>query len=130
MPDRLFLFLGSLSGFLSVGAGAFGAHALTARLAPEQLVVFETAARYQMFHALALIAIAWVCSRWPCRLALVAGWSFVAGSVLFCASLYALALTGVRWLGAVTPLGGLAFLTGWACLCLLAWREKPVGQGG
>ena len=65
MPDRLFLFLGSLSGFLSVGAGAFGAHALKARLAPEQLVVFETAARYQMFHALALIAIAWVCSRWP-----------------------------------------------------------------
>jgi len=115
---RLFASLGSMSAFLAVGAGAFGAHALRARLPPESLALFETAARYQMYHALGLLAAAWVASRWPGRLAHLAGWLFIAGTVLFSGSLYLLALTGAQWLGAVTPLGGVALLTGWACLAL------------
>jgi uncharacterized membrane protein YgdD (TMEM256/DUF423 family) len=116
--DRLFAMLGALSAFLAVAAGAFGAHALRARLSPGLLAVFETAARYQMYHALGLIAAAWIATRWPGAWPVRAGWLFVAGTVLFSGSLYALALTGIRWLGAVTPLGGLAFLAGWLCLAL------------
>jgi uncharacterized membrane protein YgdD (TMEM256/DUF423 family) len=116
--DRLFFGLGASSALLSVGAGAFGAHALRSRLSPEYLMVFETAARYQMYHALGLLAVAWAVSRWPAGMAQWAGWLFVAGTVLFSGSLYALALTGARWLGAVTPLGGVAFLAGWLCLIL------------
>jgi uncharacterized membrane protein YgdD (TMEM256/DUF423 family) len=118
--DRLFVMLGAASGFVAVAAGAFGAHALRARLAPDLLAVFETAARYQMYHALALLAVAWVASRWPGPLPQWAGWLFVGGMVLFSGSLYALALSGVRWLGAITPLGGAAFLAGWICLALAA----------
>jgi uncharacterized membrane protein YgdD (TMEM256/DUF423 family) len=120
--DRLFLMLGAVSGLIAVGAGAFGAHALRARLTPELLGVFETGARYQMYHALALVVAAWVVSRWPESLAAWAGWLFLAGTIVFSGSLYALALTGVRWLGAVTPLGGLCFLAGWLCLALAAAR--------
>jgi len=119
--ERTFLVLGSLSAFVSVGAGAFGAHALRTRLAPDLLVVFETGARYQMFHALALLAVAWAVGRWPAAAA--AGWLFLAGTVLFSGSLYALALTGVRGLGAVTPFGGLAFLAGWLWLAWSALRS-------
>jgi uncharacterized membrane protein YgdD (TMEM256/DUF423 family) len=120
--DRLFFSIGALSAFLSVAAGAFGAHALRARLSPEYLAVFETAARYQMYHALGLLAVAWAVGRWPGALPQWAGWLFLAGTVLFSGSLYALALTGVRWLGAITPLGGIAFLVGWLCLFLSARR--------
>jgi uncharacterized membrane protein YgdD (TMEM256/DUF423 family) len=123
-PERLFLFLGASSAALSVGAGAFGAHALRTRLPADLLAVFETGARYQMFHALGLIAVAWAASRLPSPAVTGAGWLFVAGTVLFSGSLYALALTGVRSLGAVTPLGGLAFLFGWA---LLAWAAVRAG---
>ena len=118
--DRLFFTLGAVSGLISVAAGAFGAHALRARLGPESLTIFETAARYQMYHALALLAAAWAASRWPGALPQWGGWLFVAGTVLFSGSLYALAVTGARWLGAITPLGGLAFLAGWVCLALSA----------
>jgi uncharacterized membrane protein YgdD (TMEM256/DUF423 family) len=118
--DRLFITLGAASGFVAVAAGAFGAHALRARLAPDLLAVFETAARYQMYHALALLAVAWVAARWPGPLPAWAGWLFVTGTVLFSGSLYALALSGIRWLGAITPLGGAAFLAGWVCLALAA----------
>jgi uncharacterized membrane protein YgdD (TMEM256/DUF423 family) len=118
--DRLFFGLGSFSAFLAIAAGAFGAHALRARLSSEYLAVFETAARYQMYHGLALLAVAWASVRWPGALPQWAGWFFVLGTVLFSGSLYALALTGVRWLGAVTPLGGIAFLAGWLCLALSA----------
>jgi uncharacterized membrane protein YgdD (TMEM256/DUF423 family) len=118
--ERLFFSLGAISAFLSVAAGAFGAHALRARLSPELLAVFETGARYQMYHALGLLAVAWAISRWPGWAAQSAGWLFVAGTVLFSGSLYALALSGVRWLGAITPLGGVAFLAGWICLALAA----------
>jgi uncharacterized membrane protein YgdD (TMEM256/DUF423 family) len=120
--DRPFFILGAASAFLSVAAGAFGAHALRSRLAPDLLAVFETAARYQMYHALGLIAVAWAIARWPGSSAALAGWLFVAGTVLFSGSLYLLALTGVRWLGAITPLGGVAFLAGWICLALAARR--------
>jgi uncharacterized membrane protein YgdD (TMEM256/DUF423 family) len=116
--DRLFFALGAISALLAVGAGAFGAHALRSRLTPELLAVFETAARYQMYHALALCAAAWAVSRWPGSWAVWAGWLFAVGTVLFSGSLYGLALTGIRWLGAITPLGGAAFLAGWLCLAL------------
>jgi uncharacterized membrane protein YgdD (TMEM256/DUF423 family) len=117
---RLFFALGSASAFLAVAAGAFGAHALRARLSPEYLAVFDTAARYQMYHALGLVAVAWAASRWPGPLVRLAGWLFVAGTLLFAGSLYTLSLTGIRWLGAITPLGGAAFLAGWVCLALSA----------
>jgi uncharacterized membrane protein YgdD (TMEM256/DUF423 family) len=120
--DRLFVVIGAISAFFAVGAGAFGAHGLRTRLVPDLLAVFETAARYQMYHALGLIAAAWVANRWPGALAGAAGWLFVAGTVVFSGSLYGLALTGVRWLGAVTPLGGLCFLAGWLCLAAAALR--------
>jgi uncharacterized membrane protein YgdD (TMEM256/DUF423 family) len=121
--DRLFFGLGALFALVSVAAGAFGAHALRVRLTPEYLAVFETAARYQMYHALGLLAVAWAITRWPGALPVWAGWLFVAGTVLFCGSLYILALTGIRWWGAVTPLGGLAFLAGWLCLVLSVRRS-------
>jgi uncharacterized membrane protein YgdD (TMEM256/DUF423 family) len=120
--DRVFATLGAVSAFLAVGAGAFGAHALRTRLSPDLLAVFETGARYQMYHALGLLAVAWMLTRWPGPWPPRAGWLFVAGTVLFSGSLYALALSGIRWLGAVTPLGGLAFLAGWLCLALAASR--------
>jgi uncharacterized membrane protein YgdD (TMEM256/DUF423 family) len=116
--ERVFFSLGALSAMLAVAAGAFGAHALRSRLGADSLAVFETAARYQMFHALGLFAAAWAASRWPGAWPNRSGWLFVVGTVLFSGSLYALALSGVRWLGAITPLGGVAFLLGWLCLAL------------
>jgi uncharacterized membrane protein YgdD (TMEM256/DUF423 family) len=114
--DRGFAFAGSISALIAVAAGAFGAHALRARLAPDLLAVFETAARYQMYHALALLIIAVAAARWPDFSVRFAGRLFIAGTVLFSGSLYALALTGTRWLGAITPVGGVLFLAGWAAL--------------
>jgi uncharacterized membrane protein YgdD (TMEM256/DUF423 family) len=119
---KTFWVLGCLFGMTAVAAGAFGAHALRARLPADLLAVFETGARYQMYHALALLAVAWAAERWPSGAAVAAGWAFVAGIVVFSGSLYVLALSGVRWLGAVTPLGGVAFLAGWALLAWAAWR--------
>ena len=121
--DRRFLFLGALFGGLAVAAGAFGAHALRGDLSAEMLAVFETGARYQMYHALALIGVALVRPVLPGRLTAVAGWCFIFGIVLFSGSLYLLSLTGTTWWGAVTPLGGVAFLAGWGCLALAAWRS-------
>lgn len=121
--DRLFFALGSASALLAVAAGAFGAHGLRSRLTPDLLVVFETGVRYQMYHALALLAVAWALTRWPGPWPVRAGWLFVIGTLLFSGSLYALALSGARWLGAVTPFGGVAFLAGWVCLVLAAARR-------
>lgn len=118
--DRLFLMIGALSAGLGVAAGAFGAHALRARLEPRLLEVFETAVRYQMYHALALLAAAWLASRVPGSMSTAAGWLFVAGSVIFSGSLYAMVFTGVRALGAITPIGGVCFIAGWVCLALAA----------
>jgi len=121
-----FLTLGALSAALAVAAGAFGAHALRARVEPRLLEVFETGARYQMYHALALIAVAWVASRGAAAQgpATVAGWCFIAGTILFSGSLYAMTFTGIRALGAITPLGGVAFIAGWVCLAVAASRGR------
>lgn len=133
MP-RTFLILGALSAAIGVAAGAFGAHALRARVEPRLLEVFETGARYQMYHAFALIVVAWVLTRAGGVTAVVlgpppgtawavtSGWLFVAGTLLFSGSLYAMTLTGVRALGAITPLGGVCFLAGWVCLAVAAAR--------
>lgn len=112
------------AGFLGVALGAFGAHALRARSSPEMLAVFETGVRYQMYHAFAMFAAAWALARWPRRVFGVAGCLFLAGIVVFSGSLYALALTGTRWLGAITPVGGVAFLAGWLCLAWGAWNAR------
>jgi len=121
--DRAWVAIGALSGFVGVAAGAFGAHALKARLAPDLLAVFETGARYQLVHALALLFVGILAGRAPSRAIETAGWCFAAGTVLFSGSLYALALTGIRGLGGVTPVGGLALLAGWAALAWAAIRE-------
>jgi uncharacterized membrane protein YgdD (TMEM256/DUF423 family) len=114
--NRALAALGALSGFLAVAAGAFGAHALRARLDPALLAVFETGARYQMYHALAVLLVAALDAHRPAAMTRAAGWCFLGGTVVFCGSLYALALTGIRILGAITPVGGLLFLAGWATL--------------
>jgi uncharacterized membrane protein YgdD (TMEM256/DUF423 family) len=121
--DRVFLIVGSLSGGLAVALGAFGAHGLRSRLAADALATFETGVRYQMYHALALLLVALIAARWSeSSLPALAGWLFVAGTVLFSGSLYLLSLAGLRWMGAVAPLGGAAFILGWLALALAAWR--------
>ncbi len=117
MP-RLFLIVGALTAGLAVALGAFGAHGLEGRVTPERLETYQTGVLYHLAHALALLGVSWAASQWPGGAVHAAGWLFVAGIVLFSGSLYLLVLTDTRWLGAVTPFGGVAFLIGWA---LLAW---------
>ena len=117
--------LGAVSGFVSVAAGAFGAHALKARLPADLLAIFETGARYQMYHALALVLIGVFGLARPSALLDGAGYAMLAGTLLFSGSLYVLALTDTRWLGAVTPFGGVAFLVGWALCALAALKIGP-----
>ncbi len=121
MTSRLATTLGALSAAIAVTLGAFGAHALKSRLDPRDLETFETAVRYQMYHAFALLAAGWVIAHGAPGAA-NAAWAFVAGSLIFCGSLYLLVATGQRWLGAVTPLGGIAFILGWLLLARAAWR--------
>ena len=116
--------LGALSGFLAVALGAFGAHALRERLAPDLLAAFETGARYHLVHALAIVVVGFAEARLPA--VRLSGFLFLFGTLLFSGSLYALAITGVRGWGAVTPLGGLLFLVGWAWL---AWMAFVRGTG-
>ncbi len=120
--ERLFFLVGSISALIAVGLGAFGAHGLKGRLTTEMLNAFEVGVRYQMYHALALLAVAWALSRWPRAEVTAAGWLFVAGTIIFSGSLYLLSLTGVRWVGAITPIGGAAFLLGWLSLVWGVWR--------
>lgn len=115
---RLFFALGAIAAFLAVAAGAFGAHALGNRVEPDRLDTFKLAAQYQMYHALGLLAVAWATTRWPGAPTSAAGWLFAVGIVVFCGTLYGIGLGGPRWLGAITPIGGLSFLAGWL---LLAW---------
>jgi uncharacterized membrane protein YgdD (TMEM256/DUF423 family) len=116
--ERLFFGVGCVSASIAVILGAFGAHALRGRIVPDMLGAFEIGVRYQMYHALALLAVGLAVGRWPAPAITVAGWLFIAGTLVFSGSLYILALTGARWLGAVTPLGGVAFIAGWLAL---AW---------
>lgn len=113
------MLLGAGFAFLAVTFGAFGSHSLKAVLTQDMLAVFETGVRYQMYHALALLAVGWAAHQYPQASFPLAGWLFTAGIVLFSGSLYVLTLSGERWLGAVTPLGGLCFLAGWG---VFAWQ--------
>ena len=114
--------VGAIAAATGVALGAFGAHGLKSKVTPELLVVFETGVRYHMYHALALLAVGWAATRWPTPLPNAAGWLFTAGIVIFSGSLYTMTLTGTRWLGAITPLGGLAFIAGWLTLATAALR--------
>ena len=117
-PPRLLVSVGALIGMLAVVAGTFAAHVLDKSLDAKSLNTFEVAARYHMYHALAMLAAAWVWTRWPGRLPLLAGWFFAGGVVLFSGSLYILVATGAKWLGMIAPIGGRAFLVGWLMLAL------------
>jgi uncharacterized membrane protein YgdD (TMEM256/DUF423 family) len=118
--DKNFLLLGAIAGFLAVALGAFGAHGLRGRLSPEMMSVFQTGVQYHLTHALALVLVSAIMGRMSGWLIQTAGWCFTAGIVFFSGSLYLLAVTGVTILGAVTPIGGLLFLAGWACLAFAA----------
>ena len=122
---RMFLAVGSTSAFLAVAAGAFGAHALRDRLDDSLLAAFETGVRYQMYHALALLAVASVCHARPSRAIRAAGICMLIGIVLFTGSLYGLTLLNWRWLGPVTPIGGVFLLVGWLLLAVGAVRNTP-----
>lgn len=116
--ERTFFGLGALVALLGVALGAFGAHALRPTLSAADLATYETAVRYQLFHALGLLAVAWASGRWPSGAVHAAGWLMTAGILVFSGSLYVLVLSGHRWLGAVTPVGGICLLGAWG---LLAW---------
>jgi len=129
MPNTWFA-AGALAAGIGVALGAFGAHGLKERVATDLLVVFETGVRYHMYHALALLAVGWAASRWPGGWVQAAGWLFAGGIVVFSGSLYVMTLTGARWLGAITPIGGVCFLLGWASLMMAAVRGGAGGVGG
>ena len=121
--ERTFFILAALLGALSVALGAFGAHALESRNSTDLIQTYETAVRYQFFHVFALFAVVMAIGRWPQNsLAPIAGWLFITGIVLFSGSLYLLVGSGIRWMGAITPLGGVALIAGWICLAIVAWR--------
>ena len=123
---RLFLVIAAVLGGLSVAGGAFASHALREKLTERSLEIFETGARYQMYHALALLAVAILLNRSDVAQSLltVSGFAFIAGVLLFSGSLYALSLSGIKVLGAVAPIGGVAFLVGWGCLAVAALSYK------
>ncbi len=120
---KLFITLAALSGMLAVTFGAFGAHALRSRLDEHALSVFQTAVQYHFYHSLALLAVGVIALSQP-QTALLrsSGYLFVVGIVVFSGSLYLLSMSGLRWLGAITPLGGLAFIAGWGCLAAASWK--------
>jgi uncharacterized membrane protein YgdD (TMEM256/DUF423 family) len=123
---RIFLATAAIFGGLSVAGGAFASHALKGKLSDRALEIFDTAARYQMYHALALLLVALLLSRAEQSQTFftVAGWAFIVGTTIFSGSLYALSLTSIKWLGAITPLGGVALIIGWGCLVVAAWSFK------
>ncbi|XZN89347.1 MAG: DUF423 domain-containing protein [Microcoleus sp.] len=123
---RIFLATAALFGGLSVAGGAFASHALKDKLSDRSLEIFETGARYQMYHALALLLVALILSRAEASQTFLAvsGWAFIVGTVIFSGSLYALSLTNIKLLGAITPLGGVAYIVGWVCLAIAGWNFK------
>ncbi|NET57004.1 MAG: DUF423 domain-containing protein [Symploca sp. SIO2E6] len=123
---QIFMGVGAILAGLAVAAGAFASHALKEQLTERALEIFETGAQYQMYHALALLLVALLLSRTETAQIplIVAGWAFIAGIAIFSGSLYALSLSGIKWLGAITPLGGVAFLVGWGALVISAWHFK------
>ena len=120
---KVFILLGSLSALVGVALGAFAAHALKDKLSPELFNVFEVGVRYQMYHAFGMFVVAWMTTQLPGANIPVAGWLFLGGTVIFSGSLYLLSLTGLKWLGVLTPFGGLCFLAGWAWLVWCVWRS-------
>ncbi len=122
--ERFFFIIGSILAGLAVATGAFGAHGLQKLVTPERLETWDKAVRYQMYHALALLLLAWAITHWPeqTKLLSAGGWLFLAGVVLFSGSLYLLVVSEIKLLGAITPLGGVAFVAGWLCLVIAAWR--------
>ena len=120
---RIFLACAAILGGLSVAAGAFASHALKEQVSEHALAIFETGAKYQMYHALALLLVALLLTQAEASQTslMVAGFAFIAGIAIFSGSLYGLSLSGIKWLGAITPLGGVAFLVGWGCLAIAAW---------
>lgn len=122
--EKILFISGALSGGLAVALGAFGAHGLRERLTPQLLETFETAVRYEIYHAFAILVVAFALTRWQSNLLPLAGWAFVVGTILFSGSLYVLALTGMRWLGAITPFGGVAFIAGWILLAVGVWQSQ------
>jgi uncharacterized membrane protein YgdD (TMEM256/DUF423 family) len=122
--DRTLFVVGAAFALVGVAAGAFGAHGLEGRVPAERLATFETGVRYQMYHAFALMLVAMAVTRWPDGLLHAAGWLFTAGIVIFAGTLYGLTFGGPRWLGAITPLGGLSFLAGWALLIMGVLRAR------
>jgi uncharacterized membrane protein YgdD (TMEM256/DUF423 family) len=122
---RCWLIIAALGGFSAVGLGAFGAHLLQAALPAHEMALFETAVRYQMWHSLALMGVALAMGKTAAHqpALTVSAWAFAAGMVLFCGALYTIALTGSRAFAPLAPLGGAAFLLGWASLALAAWRR-------
>ena len=120
---KLFITLGSISGMLAVALGAFGAHALKNRLDDYALGVYQTAVQYHFYHSLALLAVGVIALSQPHGALLrSSGWLFLLGIIVFSGSLYLLSISGIRWLGAVTPLGGLAFIAAWGCLAAASWK--------
>lgn len=122
--DRVFFILGAVLAGMGVAAGAFGAHGLRGRLTPELLAIFETGVRYHLIHALGLLAVAWATTRWPGAAISTAGWLFLAGILLFSGSLYGLSLSGLPSLGAITPIGGVAWIVGWLVLGWGVWQGR------
>lgn len=125
----VFLFFGALSAFIGVGMGAFGAHGLKGVLSPEMLAVYQTGVSYQMWHALGLCGIALICRQAPeSGLLKWAGWLMFTGIMLFSGSLYLLTLLDLKWLGMITPIGGLSFLTAWLLIAVYATRKQQSGR--
>jgi uncharacterized membrane protein YgdD (TMEM256/DUF423 family) len=126
MMTRIIMVIAAILGGISVALGAFAAHGLREKLSQRAMEIFETGTRYQMYHALALLLVALLLSRAETGQStlVAAGAAFIIGIAIFSGSLYALSLTGIKWLGAITPLGGVAFLVGWSCLAIAAWSFK------
>lgn len=120
--ERVFLIIGAIYAFISVAAGAYGSHGLKGRLSADMLSVFEIGVRYQMYHALGLIAVSFASVQWPGKLMIAAGWLFIIGTIFFSGTLYLYCLTGTKWFGPITPIGGGLLMAGWLCLAVGALK--------